>query len=295
MKLFLATVTISLALPGLELSRTTFAQAAAGAGGAAGGAGVGAAAGGRGGGAIGAARGASTASGSIAGPTGRVAPAGVPAAQSAIQPGASISTPNSGQVATPATGTPVGTLNPGGITASPPQTAGRTFDRSTIGGAPTQTIIDPNTTQPTFRFPPATTLPQPVVPGGVAGDVNSSLPTSVAGNPVSVGNAPIAVGNAPVTVGNTVGAANVGTLPVRVPTEPVAIDLPPGARITRDAFGVAEIGTPTVGVAVPTIVPTNSVGRGPTFDSSAARSSSATREPIRPTAPPRSAPIVPNR
>ena len=290
MKLFLATVTISLALPGLELSRTAFAQAAGGAGGGAGGGRGGAAVGG----AIGTARGASTASGSIAGPTGRVAPAGVPAGQTAIQPGASVSPANAGQIATPGTATPLGTLNPGGISATPPANVGRTFDRTQIGGAPTDTIIDPAVTQPTFRFPPASTLGEPVVPGGVVGDVNSSLPTSIAGNPVSAGNAAVTVGNAPVTVGNTVGAG-VGSVPVRVPAEPVAINLPPGARIVTTPSGVAEIGTPTVGVVVPTIVPTNSAGRGPTFDSSTARSSGAARQPIRPTAPPRSAPIVPNR
>ncbi|MGZ8901465.1 MAG: hypothetical protein ACXW3Z_15345 [Limisphaerales bacterium] len=256
----------------------------------------GAAAGAAAGGSVGTARGTTTSSGSIAGPTGRVNPGGVSAAQSAIQPGASVNSagasvtsPGAGQIGTPGTSTPVGTINPGGITAAPLQNVGRTFDRATIGGGPTETIIDPAATQPTFRFPPASTLPQGVVTNsGVGGQFDSGLPASksVAGNPVGVGNAPV-------SAGNTVVGGNFGS--VRVPSEPVVINLPPGTRIRTNAFGVAELGTPTVGVAVPTIIPTNSVGRGPTFDSSRARSLEGTREPIRPTAPPRSAPIVPNR
>lgn len=266
MKRILATVTISLALPGLDLSTTTFAQASGGA------------AGGAAGGSAGATRGASTASGTIAGPTGRVAPGGVTAGQTAIQPGASLTTQPS-------------IINPGGISATPPQTVGRTFERTTtIGGTPADTIIDPVAPQPTF--PSASTLPQPILPNSGVGTISAN--GSVAGNPVSVGNAPVTVGNTPVRVGNIVGA-NVGTAAVRVPPETVAINLPPGARITTNAFGAAVVGTPPVGAVTPTIVPTNSVGRGPVFDSSTARSSGATREPIRPNAVPRNAPIVPNR
>jgi hypothetical protein len=282
MKVILATVTISLALPGLDLSTTTFAQGSGAAGGARGGATVG--------GSVGTARGSSIATGAIGSPTGRIAPVGVTAGQSVVQPGASVATPGAGQIATPGTATPIGPINPGGISATPPQTVGRTFERATIGGGPTDTIIDPAATQPTFRFPPASTLRQPFFTnGGVGGPFDSGLPasSSVAGNPVSVGNVPV-------TVGNTVGG-NFSSVPVRVPPEPVAINLPPGTRITTNAFGAAVLGTPPVQAVTPTIIPTNSVGRGPTFESSTARSSGVTREPIRPTAPPRSAPIVPNR
>jgi len=52
-----------------------------------------------------------------------------------------------------------------------------------------------------------------------------------------------------------------------VPREAVAVNLPPGARVVTNAFGVSEAIVPG-----PVIVATNSVGRGPTFESSTARS-----------------------
>jgi hypothetical protein len=268
MKLFIATLSVSMVLPGIALSN--YGQAAAGGGAAAGGAGI---------------RGSATASGATAAPTGRVAPAGVPTAQAATA-GSTFNSPASGgqlvtggqTIAPPATATPAGTLNPGQISASPPHIIGRTFDRVPLVGAPTDTVIDPAGPQPTFRFPPPSTLPQAVVTNtGIGGQFDSGLPEAALfprGNPVGVGN----------TVGTNFGGTRA------VSPEPVVVNLPPGARITTNAFGAAEIGVPPVGVVTPTVVPANT-GRGPTFDSSSSRSS--TQPIIQPNAPPRNAPIAP--
>ena len=268
MKLFIATLSVSMVLPGIALSN--YGQAAAGGGAAAGGAGI---------------RGSATASGATAAPTGRVAPAGVPTAQAATA-GSTFNSPaaggqlvTGGQTIAPGTATPAGTLNPGQISASPPHIVGRTFDRVPLVGAPTDTVIDPAAPQPTFRFPPPSTLPQSVVTNtGIGGQFDSGLPEAALfprGNPVGVGN----------TVGTNFGGIRA------VAPEPVVINLPPGARITTNSFGVAEVGTAPAPVVTPTIVPVpENTGRGPTFDSSSSRSST---QPIQPSAPPRNAPIAP--
>ena len=266
MKVFIATVSVSLALPGLAVSNLN-AQAAAGGGAAAGGASV---------------RGSATASGATAAPTGRTAPSGVLAGQAAT-PGTTLSSPASGQLVTGgqtiAPGTPQGTLNPGQISAAPPNIVGRTFDRIPIVGAPTDTVIDPSRTQPTFRFPPQSTLPQSVVTNtGVGGQFDSGLPDAAVFPP----------GN-PVRVGNTVGT-NFGRV-FAVSPDPVAVELPPGARIVTNAFGVPEVGVAPVVVPAPAIVPADT-GRGPTFESSSSRSSTQPQVPQR-SATPRNAPIAP--
>src|SRR5688572_21325314 len=144
MKLFIATLSVSMVLPGIALS--TYGQAAAGGGAAA-----------AGGGGI---RGSATASGAIGAPTGRVAPAGVPTAGSTFStPAAGGQLVTGGQTIAPSAA--AGPVNPGQITAVPQQIVGRTFDRVPIVGAPTDTVIDPAAPQPTFRFPPASTLSQP--------------------------------------------------------------------------------------------------------------------------------------
>jgi hypothetical protein len=273
MKVILAIVSISLALPGLAVSNS-FAQAAAGGGGgAAGGAGAGGAG----------IRGSATASGATAAPTGRIAPTGVLAGQAATPGTAALSSPAAGQLVTGgqtiAPGTSQGTLNPGQLSATPPNINGRTFDRVPIVGAPTDTVIDPSRAQPTFQFPPESTLPQSVVTNtGVGGQFDSGLPDAAIFPP-----------GEPVRVGNTVGANFGSTLGVA--PEPVVVDLPPGARITTNAFGVPEVGVAPVVVAPPAIVPADT-GRGPTFESSSSRSSTQPQVP-RQSAPPRNAPIAP--
>jgi hypothetical protein len=183
--------------------------------------------------------------------TARAVTAGAPAATTAA--------PASGAgaaIGTPGTGTPVGPINPGGITATPPQAVGRTFDRSTIGGGPADTVVNPVAAQPTFRFPPESTLRQPIVTNLSVNRFDSGLP------PVS------AAGNAPVTAGNTVGSgSSIISTGIR-PVEPVAINLPPGARITTNAVGAQEIGFPPVNVP---ITATNSVGSSPGVQSSTVR------------------------
>jgi hypothetical protein len=142
---------------------------------------------------------------------------------------------------------------------------GRTFQRTTIGGGPTDAIIDPAANQPVFQFPPAST---PAAPG-----VATNTPT-LSGNTFPGG---------PVSVGNTVGTNfSRGTI-TPFPREPVAVNLPPGARIVTNAFGVSEAVVPG-----PVIVPTNSVGRGPTFESASDR----TREVPQRSLPPRNPSIV---
>ncbi len=267
MKVFIATVSMSLALPGLAVLDSNAQAAARGGGAAAGGAAV---------------RGSATASGATAAPTGRIAPSGAIAGQAAT-PGSGLSSPASGQLVTGgqtiAPGTPGGTLNPGQISATPPNINGRTFDRVPIVGAPTDTVVDPSRPQPTFRFPPDSTLPQSVVTNtGVGGQFDSGLPDAAVFPPGS-----------PVRVGNTVGT-NFGRA-LGVASEPVVVNLPPGARIVTNAFGVPEVGVAPVVVAPPAIVPADT-GRGPTFESSSSRSSTQPQVPQR-SAPPRSAPIAP--
>ena len=182
--------------------------------------------------------------------------------------------PSSAAIGTPGTGTPVGPVNPGGITAIPPQVTGRTFERSTIGGGPTDTIINPAAPQPTFRFPPSSTLTQPIITNFGVGQFESGFP------PVSAG------GNAPVTVGNTVGAGGAGAATNIRPVEPVAINLPPGARITTNAFGVPEIGFPPVTVPIAT----NAVGSSPGVQSSTVRVAPVTPVPVAPVRVPTTVP-----
>jgi len=272
MKHFIATVSVSLVLPGIALS---YGQAAAGGGGgraAAAGVGI---------------RGSATASGATATPTGRVAPAGVPTAQAATA-GTTFSSPASGgqlvtggQTIAPAT--PGGTLNPGQISAPPPHIVGRTFERIPLVGAPTDTVVNPGAPQPTFNFPPASRLSQPVVRNtGIGGQFDSGLPEAALfprGNPVTVGN----------TDGVDFGSVQ------DIAAEPVVINLPPGARVVRNAAGVAEVGVAPVGVVTPTIVPNTGAGLGPTFESSASRSSTQPirPQPIQPSPAPRNAPIAP--
>jgi len=187
----------------------------------------------------------------------------------AIAPSAPVrggTAPAGTSIGTPVTGTPVGPVNPGGITATPPQVAGRTFERSTIGGGPTDTIVDPAAPQSTFRFPPSSTLQQPIVTNFGVAQFPPGFPPSAS-----------VAGNAPVTVGNTVGTNLSGALPVR-PVEPVAINLPPGARITTNAFGVPELGFPPVSVPIVT----NAVGSSPGVQSSTVRVAPVTPAPVTP-------------
>ena len=276
MKFLIATVSVSLVLPCIPLSN--YGQAAGG-GSAAGGGVASRGAGGvtsRGSAVI---RGSATASGATAAPTGRIAPAGVPQASIA---GRTLSSPATGQLVTGghtiAPSAAAGPVNPGQITAVPPYVVGRTFDRVPIVGAPTDTVIDPAAPQPTFRFPPASTLPQSVVENtGIGGQFDSGLPEAATfprGNPVGVGN----------TVGIDFGNVQA------VAPEPVVINLPPGARIVRNASGVAEVGVAPVAAVTPTIVPNTGTGLGPTFESSSSRSST---QPVQPSPAPRNAPIVP--
>lgn len=274
MKAILATMTIC-ALPALSLA--AYAQARGGGGSAAGAGSVGSVGRPVGvpggtvsvpGGTVGVPGGTvSAASGSTV-----VSPTGNLAGRPGIQPGTALSAPAGGPVTTPSTITPIGPLNPGGLSGLPPQTVGRTFDRSTIGGAPLDTITDPAGPQPVFGFPPASSLPQSVVTNTVVGGtLGLGLPdfrTFPPGVPVGVGN----------TVGRSFDVVN----PAAVPREPVAVNLPPGARVVTNTFGVAEAIVPA-----PSIISTNAVGRGPTFESSSARQLPVPQR----TAPPRNPPI----
>ena len=269
MKVIVSAVAVSCAIAGFDYS--VLAQArGGGAGGASGarggsisvGPGVGASAG----------VGSSAVSGSTA-----VRPSGSLATGSQTV-GTALSTPVGGTITPQGTlgnigpstagATPVGPLNPGGITGIPPQTAGRTFDRSIIGGAPVATSVDPANPQPPFRFPPASQTLQPFATQNDLVD-RSGIPNGAA--------------FAPVTVGNTVGADFGRTLTTRTP-EPIAINLPPGARVVTNVAGVPEIVVPTPGVATsggsvatngvvppPQLIPNPAVGRGPTFESSSSR------------------------
>ena len=264
MKVIIATVTISSALVALQFT-PAFAQARGG--GAAAGASGAAAAGGSGTAAVSAGGAAKATAGS---PTGNLA--GRPGVPSALQ-GPALNAPAGAAIATPGTATPAGRITPGS-TAVPPAATGRTFDRATIGGGPTETIVDPNSRQPVFRFPPASTLPQPVLPNlgvGAAGEqLGSGLPDSRTFPP-----------GLPVGVANTVGT-NFGRVFTNTARQPVVVDLPPGAVLTTNRFGVTEALVPP-----PVVVP-NSVGRGPTFESSSARRLEAPQR----TAPPRNPSVV---
>lgn len=258
MKLIFATVTISCALP--ILNPTGFAQASGGAGGA-------------GAGAASAASSGAIITGGRSAAIGAGAPVGAPVATPTSPTGSLAGTPGVAaapsvnapinSTAVPGTVTPIGPINPGGITATPPQTVGRTFDRSTIGGGPLDSTIDPNANQPTFRFPPASTPAQDVVTNSFGSAGTGTFPGS------------------PVAVGNTVGT-NFGGRVTSVPPEPVAVNLPPGARVVTNGFGVSEAIVPG-----PTIVATNAAGRGPTFESATTRSAPVPQR----SAPPRNTPI----
>ena len=179
-----------------------------------------------------------------------VSPSAGVAGSRAVSPSASLAgqtptlsgtatTPSGTPIGTPGTAVPVGPINPGGISGQLPQTVGRTFDRSTIGGGPTDTIVNPAGNQPTFRFPPSSTLTIPAATNTIGGLPPSTFP------------------GAPVGVNNTVGT-NFGTLaPSSVPREPVAINLPPGARVLTNVVGVPEVVVPP-----PSIVGTN-IGAAP--------------------------------
>ena len=215
MKAILGTLAVSIALP-ITLS----AQVASGS--AAAGSSVGAAANAGGAGVAG---------------TGAISPTGSLAGQTPATP-ATVTTPSRPLIGTPGTAVPVGPLNPGGITGRPPEAAGRTFDRSTIGGGPTDPIVNPAGPQPTFRFPPASTLTVPTLTNTAAGGFpRSTFPSG------------------PVGVNNTVGT-NFGGV-TAVPREPVAINLPPGARIVTNVVGVREVVVPP-----PSVVGTN-IGSAP--------------------------------
>ncbi len=167
--------------------------------------------------------------------------------QSAVSPSPVPVTPSQTPIATPGTATPVGTLNPGGLAAQPPIAVGRTFDRPIIGGGPTPTVVDPTGVQPTFRFPPSSTLPTPVI-------TNTTT--------VGAGRFPASTfPPGPVSVGGTANANTGAGLPTAVPREPVAINLPPGARIATNSAGVSEVLGPQ-----PVLVPTN-IGRAPGLES----------------------------
>jgi len=249
MKVVLATVSVSMALSAVHFS-PALAQA-------------------RGGVASSSGASASGGAGSAAAGRAAIAPA-APVSSSAATVGAPGGTVTGTAVGTPGTGTPVGPVNPGGITATPPQVAGRTFERTTIGGAPTDAIVDPAAPQPTFRFPPSSTLQEPIRTNFGIGQFP----------PVTLG------GNAPVTVGNTVvGANSQGGANIR-PVEPVAINLPPGARMTTNSSGVREIGFPPVTVPVTT----NAVGSSPGVQSSTVRVAPVTPQPNAPIQAPITAP-----
>lgn len=255
MKLIIATVTISFAWPFLNTS--AYAQASGG-----GGAGAGAAGGGASGAVITGGRSAAIGApvgAPVAAPTSSL---GIPAGAPGVTTTPGVNAPIS-STAVPGTVTPIGPINPGGITATPPQTVGRTFDRATISGGPLDSRIDPNANQPTFRFPPASTPAQDVVTNTPGAGVTGAFPGS------------------PVSVGNTVGT-NFGRRLTSVPPEPVAVNLPPGARVVTNAFGVSEAIVPG-----PAIVPTDAAGRGPTFESATTRSAPAPQR----SAPPRNTPI----
>ena len=210
---------ISMVLPATLIAQS--AGAGAGAAGASGSA------------AVGAAR-----SAGVAG-SGAVSPTGVLSGQAAA--GGTVTTPSGTPIATPGTATPVGPINPGGITATPPQTAGRTFDRPIIGGGPLNTAVDPAGPQPTFRFPPASAIPGPAV----TLTNSSGLPDFRSFPP-----------GRPVGVGNVVGT-NMGSVLTGVRSgEPVAVDLPPGAVISTNVVGVPEVVVPP-----PSLINTNVGGR----------------------------------
>ena len=210
-----------MALPATLMAQSAGAGAGAGAAGASGSATVGAAR-----------------SAGVAG-SGAVSPTGVLSGQGAT--GGTVTTPSGTPIATPGTVNPIGPVNPGGLRGIAPQTAGRTFDRSIIGGGPLNTAIDPAEAQPTFRFPPASTLPGPAVTltnsTGLP-DFRSFPP----GRPVGVGN----------IVGTNAGALSART----VPGEPVAVDLPPGAVVSTNVVGVPEVVVPP-----PSLINTNVGGR----------------------------------
>jgi hypothetical protein len=210
MKAILGTLAISVLFP---MSLSAQVGSGGGAAGSAAGSSVGAVSGAR--------------SAGVAG-TGAISPTGALAGQTPAGAG-TVATPAGTPVGTPGTAAPIGPINPGGISARPPAVSGRTFDRSTIGGGPTDAIVDPTGVQPTFRFPPASTLPTPVVTNTVTGADGFPAPTFPSG-PVGVNN----------TVGTNFGAVLSGT----VPREPVAINLPPGTRVVTNAFGVSEVVAP---------------------------------------------------
>jgi hypothetical protein len=230
MKAILGTLAVSISLP-LSLSAQVSSGGAGTAAGASGSSSI----------AAGAAR-----SAGVAG-SGAISPTGSLAGQTPTGTGAgTVTTPSGTPIATPGTAAPVGPINPGGIAGRPPASVGRTFDRPIIGGGPTDVIVDPAATQPTFRFPPSSTLPTPVVTNtvtsGAGGFPESTFPSG------------------PVGVNNTVGTNFGRVLTSAAPREPVAINLPPGTRIVTNAFGVSEVVAPP-----PVLVPTN-VGRSPTLE-----------------------------
>lgn len=118
-------------------------------------------------------------------------------------------------------------LNPGGLRGLPPATAGRTFGRpvipGTTGGPMTNTI-----------------LPQPAPPNTLTNGLTGS---TVDRFPEPLGFPP----GSPVQVGNTVGT-NFGRLTSPVPREPVAVNLPPGARVVTNLTGVPEVVVPAPGI-----------------------------------------------
>src|SRR5688572_119968 len=105
MKMILATLAISCALP--VLTFPTYGQASGGTG---------------------------TAGSAGAAGSGRAtSPSGNLAGSANARVGTALSTP-AGASTSPSAVTPIGPINPGGLSATPPSAVGRTFERTTIGG-----------------------------------------------------------------------------------------------------------------------------------------------------------------
>jgi hypothetical protein len=267
MRGIIATVTISLALPLLD--HVTFAQAIS--------------------------RGSAARGTAAIGTTGRATVTSGRTTQT-VAPGPALSIP-AGSGVVPGSTTTVGPVNAGGITATPPGTVGRTFERGTITDltAPGTTSLTPSVNESTFGFAPAGTQGGTATTSGLL-DSRGPQTTTFPSGDLSQG--------VTATAGNTV---NFGSI---VPAEPVSITLPLGARLIRNSEGVSEAvvpapvpvltpTTPVITAATPVIVPTpiisptipvlapNSVGRSPAFQSA---SQSAPPVP-QPSTPPRSTPI----
>lgn len=242
MKAIIATITLSLSLPiAAQVSGGGAAGAGAGGGAGASGAGVGSAGGtGVRGGVVGIG-GAPVGPSGAAGPITGTSPTGALAGQ---QPGPNTSAvnPAGNPIGNPSLSGPRGTFGPGGSLAIPSQSSGQTFDRPFTGAAPAGTFPPPTTPAgtPTSTFDPVTGLPN--ARGG--GSAGIGFPPA--------GTFP----GAPVGVANSVGTNFGGLTPTSVPREPVAVNLPPGARVVPNPV----TGVPEAIVPAPDIVATNAGG-----------------------------------